>query len=334
LDLRSLPVTNDLQKSVFDFGRFHEVRLIGEGAFGKVNLWQDNTSADLIAVKRVPLQFWDIIDGKVDEKVLREVQSLLRFRHPYIVPLLGYDVQIDLKVLRIAMPYIGSNSLQTVLDSPQNHPWFTVTAKTIILLGIIIGMYFVHCGGIIHRDLKPENVLLDPISHYPKIADFGVSREANANPTMRTPLSLSPRIDRTMAGTEPAGSPLYMAPEVIAGRGYSCKADIFSFGVLLYQIVTGKQPSQGVEDDAAGVYKLYEKVMAGIREEIPDTVEPLAKSLISRCWDNDPHNRPSFLEIFDECQMNQFRIFGEVDIAELVAFIQQLSARSPYLNTN
>jgi serine/threonine protein kinase len=113
------------------------------------------------------------------------------------------------------MPYIGPDSLESVLRSPQDHPWLTPTSKTVILVGIVLGMYFLQCGGTTHRNLKPANVLLDPTSHYPKIADFGLSAE---------------------------GDPLYTAPEILLTEGCSKKADAFSFGVLLYEIVTGQKP--------------------------------------------------------------------------------------------
>jgi serine/threonine protein kinase len=187
-------------------------------------------------------------------------------------------------------------------------------------------MYFVHCGGIIHRDLKPANVLLDQASHYPKIADFGLSREADLNSIITedtiAPLCIPPGIDKTMAMTGSVGSPLYMAPEIIAGRGYSSKADVFSFGVLLYEIVTGKQPRQDCGD--ASLSTFYKKVTAGAREEISDTVEPFTASLINRCWDDDPHNRPSFLEIFDELRENHFKIFSAVDPEPVERYLQSL----------
>jgi serine/threonine protein kinase len=217
--------------------------------------------------------------------------------------------------------------LKTVLESPEDHERFISTAKTVIIVGIVIGMYFVHCGGIIHRDLKPANVLLDPISHYPKIADFGVSRPANVNTSKgearSNPLSLAPGLDKTMAMTGQIGSPLYMAPEIIAGRSYSSKADVFSFGVLLYEIVTGKQPCQDCGD--CSIFHFYEKVISGARETIPETVEAFTAALIRRCWDDDPHKRPTFLEIFDELQEHHFKIFSVVDPEAVDEFLQSLS---------
>jgi hypothetical protein len=88
--------------------------------------------------------------------------------------------------------------------------------------------------------------------------------------------------------------------------------------------VTGKQPCQGVEDNTVGVYQLHAKVTTGVRETIPDTVEPFTASLISRCWADDPHNRPTFLEIFDELKENRFKIFSTVDTQAVEQFIQLL----------
>jgi serine/threonine protein kinase len=242
LDLRSLPVSNDLQRGDFNFDRFHQLDHIGGGTYGQVDLYQANASDDMIAVKIVTPKN----DGVANKKILQEVHFLMRFRHPCIISLLGFHVQDDRNLLRIAMPYVGPDSLKTVLGSPLEHEWFSLTAKTIIIVGIVIGMYFVHCGGIIHRDLKPANVLLDPDSHYPNIADFGLSPQATANSATTgdttTPLFMTPGIDKTMAMTDRVDSPLYMAPKVITGRPYSSKADVFSFGVLLYEIVTGKWP--------------------------------------------------------------------------------------------
>jgi serine/threonine-protein kinase len=218
------------------------------------------------------------------------------------------------------MPYVGPDSLETVLGSPHKYSWLTLTSKTVIIVGITIGMYVVHCGGIIHRDLRPANVLLDPISHYPKITDFGLSRQANANTTEReggsTLLSLTPGLDKTMAMTGSVGSRLYMAPEVIEGRGYSSKADVFSFGIFLYEIVTGKPPCQGCGDNT--VSSFCRKVTAGDREEIPDTVRPFTESPIRRCWDHDPHMRPTFLEISDELRKNGFHIFSSFGLADFL----------------
>jgi serine/threonine protein kinase len=326
--LTSRSDSDEQQSSVFQFDHFQKVSLIGEGCQGEVHLYHHNDSIDRIAVKSVSLQRYAHIDATVKEKVLREVKSLVKFRHPSIVPLLGYDLQIDSKLLRIAMPYIGSYSLESVLKSPQNHPWLTLTAKTIIIVGIVIGMYFVHCGGIIHRDLKPANVLLDPITHYPKIADFGLSREGDADVARAggedPRLWMTSDVGLTITATGCVGSPLYRAPEIISSDHYSNKVDVFSFGVLLYEIVTGKQPIQGVEDNTDVVFQLFAKVRAGDREPIPETVEPFTASLISCCWDGDPHNRPTFQDIFDDLRYNSFKIFSTVDPEAVVQYLQSL----------
>jgi serine/threonine protein kinase len=203
------------------------------------------------------------------------------------------------------MPYIGPDSLESVLQSPESHPWLSFTSKTMIIVGIVIGMHFIHRGEIIHRDLKPANILLDPISHCPKIADFGLSRGENVNITM----------------SHDVGTPLYRAPEIIIGTRYTNKVDIFSFGVLLFEIVTGRQPLQ---DCGGNEFQLSMKVTAGAREKIPDTVERFTAGLISRCWDGDPGQRPTFREIFSELQANRFKLFSAVDSQAVEQFLQSL----------
>jgi serine/threonine protein kinase len=297
--------SNELQNKPFAFDSYRKVGLIGKGAQGKVNRYQHKASDELIAVKRSRLEAPDITNAIVKDKILREIHSLMRFRHPCIVQLLGYDLQIESRVMRIAMPYIGPDSLESVLKSPENHPWLSSTSKTMIIVGIVVGMYLVHYGGIIHRDLKPANILIDPISHCPKIADFGLSREENINISM----------------TYETGTPLYMAPEMFVGERYSNKVDIFSFGILLYEIVTGQKPLQGCGD---GQFQLLSKILHGDREKIPDTVEPFTAGLIRRCWDGNPHRRPAFVEIFYELQANRFKVFDAVDSEAVEQFLQSL----------
>jgi serine/threonine protein kinase len=168
-------------------------------------------------------------------------------------------------------------------------------------------MYLVHSGGIVHRDLKPANILLDPTSHCPIIADFGFSREEDVSVTM----------------TSRKGTPLYMAPELFLDEHvhYSNKVDVFSFGVLLYEIVTGEKPFQ----DCGGIaYRLFDKIRNGSRATIPDTVEPFIRGLISRCWDGNPERRPNFLDIFYELREHQFKIFPAVESQAVEQFLRSL----------
>jgi serine/threonine protein kinase len=308
-DLSSLSESNKLQNCAFDFDDYRKVGRIGKGVQGKVHRYKSTMSGELIAVKSSPLKDCDISDGVVNGKILREVHSLMRFHHPCILPLLGYDFQIESKILRIVMPDLGPGSLESVLTSPENYPWISFTSKTMIIAGIVVGMYLIHSGGIIHRDLKPANILLDPTSHCPIIADFGLSREEDVSVTM----------------THEQGTPLYMAPELLDDEHYcsrySNKVDIFSFGILLYEIVTGQKPLQ---DCGCSHVKLFNKIRDGSRASIPDTVALFAADLVSRCWDGDPDRRPKFLEIFYELRDHRFKIFSAVDSQAVEQFLHLL----------
>jgi serine/threonine protein kinase len=115
-----------------------------------------------------------------------------------------------------------------------------------------------------------------------------------------------------------------MAPEVIGYGHYSNKADVFSFGALLYEIVTGRQPRQDIADDQNGVYELYEKMLSGSREAITDTVEAFTVDLIRRCWAGDPVDRPTFLDIFNHLLANRFKLFSTVDPESVDNFLRSL----------
>jgi hypothetical protein len=115
-----------------------------------------------------------------------------------------------------------------------------------------------------------------------------------------------------------------MAPEIIDGRHYSNKVGVFSFRVLLYEIVTGQQPCQGVPNTTGGVYQLYGKVLSRSRQPIPENVEPFTASLISRCWHQEPDHRPTFHEIFDELRDNSFKLFSSVDPEAVKQYLRSL----------
>jgi hypothetical protein len=116
-------------------------------------------------------------------------------------------------------------------------------------------------------------------------------------------------------------------------RWWTCtlleRIDIFSFGVLLYEIVTGEKPLQCCE---LSHFQLFTKVMAGNREKISDAVEQFIRGLISRYWEGNPGHRLTFLEICYELQAHRFKVFNAVDSQEVWQFLQSLLWSSPSRN--
>lgn len=143
-----------------------------------------------------------------------------------------------------------------------------------IALDVANGMAYLHSRDIIHRDLKPSNVLLTR-DHRAKIADFGMS-VANAGQEL----------------TAETGTYRFMAPEVIRHESYSSNADVYSFGVFLWQLITRQVPF-GSMTPVQAAYAVAE----GRRPEIPESTPRRLKEIIEACWDQDSHKRPSFTYI-------------------------------------
>ena len=170
-----------------------------------------------------------------------------------------------------------------------------------------------HSRGIIHRDLKPENILIDD-NYHPKIGGFSTCKIFSHSLTTSDEFKLS----------EPTGTPVYMAPELFGGSDkYGCGIDIYAFSILAYEIVTGEQP---YELRNLTVYYLFNSVSSGQRPILTDEVTKPMKDLISRCWNEDIDERPSFYDIFNMLSKDPKLYFKEdLDEEEIRDFIQFLN---------
>ena len=164
---------------------------------------------------------------------------------------------------------------------------WNLTKKLRVIAGIAFGLAYLHKMGIIHCNLKPDNILLDENMH-PHIADFGLSK-------MLPDTKDAIRDFVTMTGD--MGTPLYMAPEIMNGEKYNCQADVFSFGMILYELMTGHAPWQGCEPPIRKIHELSMRVTSGQRPEIPAHIPENIKELIESCWDPSPEARPTMEEI-------------------------------------
>jgi len=150
--------------------------------------------------------------------------------------------------------------------------------KNRFIYEISLGMYHLHREGIIHRDLAARNILLS--KHLDaKVGDFGMSRQTEA--------------EDSAGVTQATVGPLkWMAPEAIAQGQYSKATDSFSFGVVMWEIITGQEPWQGISAVEAAIKIVTE----GKRLDMPDTL-PWLQSIMADCWMTEPENRPTFGDI-------------------------------------
>ena len=200
-----------------DIRNYKPIEEIRKGAFGIVYLVEDIVTKEQFAAKV-------LMNQSVKQKFInREISILMRTNHPSIIKFIGYSLTDfnDENNVTIIMKLAEKGSFGDYLDKKDKID-DTITQK--ILIGLVRGMIYLHQNQIIHRDLKPENVVLDS-DYNPLITDFGLSK-----------------IDTSGQNTQDVGTYLYMAPEVYTTQSYNGKADVYSFGVILFQVVTGKRP--------------------------------------------------------------------------------------------
>ena len=173
---------------------------------------------------------------------------------------------------------------------------FDNTIRQIILIGIARGMMLIHQHRIIHHDLKLGNVLIDD-NYYPHFTDFGM-------------LQCFENYEPMMSTSGDFGSPAYMAPEVIEGETYTTKADVYSFGILMFEVITDIIPYHNIRSS----YQLRLKVVNdGLRPEFSTPVKPALKLLIEKCWSPLQDKRPTFKEIFNKLAFGKDIVIDDDD---------------------
>nr|XP_029541124.1 mitogen-activated protein kinase kinase kinase 21-like isoform X2 [Oncorhynchus nerka] len=263
-----------------DFSELVLEEIIGVGGFGKVyrGAWKDQE----VAVKAARQDPDEDITATSDG-VKQEAKLFSMLQHPNIIKLEG--VCLEEPNLCLVMEYARGGTLNRALTGRRIPPHILVNWA----VQIARGMHYLHEEAvvpIIHRDLKSCNILLlekienDDIGRKTlKITDFGLAREWHNTTKMSA-----------------AGTYSWMAPEVIKSSLFSKGSDVWSYGVLLWELLTGEVPYRGID----GLAVAYGVAVNKLTLPIPSTCpEPFAK-LMEECWEQDPHIRPSFASILEQ----------------------------------
>ena len=207
---------------------YKNCKQINKGAYGNIYEVEEKATKKKYAAKVIKII--DENDKDVLEMIKREVSIMMRVVHPTIVRFYGYCEIPNKKSVMILMELFKRGSLDDLLKEEQKSladPDYDNTIRQIILIGISYGMMKLHQKHVIHRDLKPGNILIDN-EFYPHIADFGLSKIYDA--------------DGSIEQSKVCGTPIYMAPEINKTVKYNGKVDVYSFGIIMYQVVTGQNP--------------------------------------------------------------------------------------------
>jgi len=211
-------------------GKYQVVRILGEGGMGQVLLAREPVTDSLVAIKMIKPEFLN--KGWAVHRFLTEARHMYKMSHPAIIRVL--DVSDRAEGPYFVMPYMSGGSLADKIKPGEPLPSQTILP---IASAVAEALQHAHSHGITHRDLKPSNILLDGEgrSH---LADFGLLRTFHNDTIIDAG---QPQIE----GTVP-----YMSPAVAAGKAEDTRCDIYSFGCLLYEMLTGQPPYQGPSVDA------------------------------------------------------------------------------------
>src|SRR5690242_8530854 len=249
------------------FGRYELVREIGRGAMGVVYEALDPTIARKIALKAIR---FDGIGTTADEAARRfknEARAAGGLNHPNIVTV--YDAGEDNGILYLAMEFIEGSTLEALIRQQRT----IATAQTIdIIRQVCAGLDFAHAKGIVHRDIKPGNIMLAG-NRVVKITDFGIARAGEA---------------MTITG-QVVGTPNYMSPEQVLGKPLDGRSDLFSVGVILYEMVTGERPFEG-QSITTIMYKIVHETPIPPRK-LDATIHPGLSAVVEKALSKSTEDR-------------------------------------------
>jgi serine/threonine protein kinase/tetratricopeptide (TPR) repeat protein len=250
-------------------GHYRIVEKIGQGGMGVVYLAHDERLDRNVAIKVLPPGM--LTEESVKSRFKNEAMALAKLNHPNIATIHDFDMQsgVDFLVMELIS---GSTLDRKIANGPLSE-----SETVYISLQVLGALGAAHRLGIIHRDLKPSNIIVGPDQHV-KVLDFGLSRTLNNSKPESTK---SIEDDQQTAGTL-----AYMAPEVLQGRSSDARTDIWSYGVLVYEISSGHRPFVGRTP-----FELSSAILNSDPESLPPHLSQGFRSIVSRCLLREPQRR-------------------------------------------
>ncbi|MCZ7546755.1 MAG: serine/threonine-protein kinase [Anaerolineae bacterium] len=293
----------------------YELRaLIGKGGFGAVyRAWQPTLGRE-VAIKIILPQYADHPD--FIRRFEAEAQLVARLEHPYIVPL--YDYWREPGGAYLVMRYLRGGSARAALA---RGPW-SPDAAARLLDQVAAALSAAHRAGVIHRDIKPDNLLLDEDDNA-YLADFGIAK------------TLSADVTRTEGVV---GSPAYLSPEQLKGEAVTPQTDLYSLGIVLYELLTGQHPFPDVTPTTLIVKHLNEPLpsLAMVRPDLPVALDRVLQKATAKAPADRYPDAPALAAAFHATLAGQpaAPVFGDAattpDLAPIVVMAAPPEPANPY----
>ncbi len=248
-------------------GKYRLLKKIGEGGMGEVYLARNEETGREVALKILPSELTR--NTQYIERFRREATAVAKLEHPHIIKV--YEIDEQDGVHFFSMEYLGGLTLRSFIDQSGRIP---IPEAVAIITDIAGALEYAHSQGIIHRDVKPDNIIADESGAF-KVMDFGIARMEEG-----TQLTVTGSI---------MGTPDYMSPEQASGKKVDLRADIYSLGIVFYEMVTGRLPFSG--KTAVEVLQMHLKQAP----ESPKTINPdipgRLASVINKMLEKQPADR-------------------------------------------
>jgi len=285
---------------ISQLGRYEILGELGQGAMGIVYKAKDPLIDRVVAIKTINLGLALDEKEEYEGRFYQEAKAAGRLNHPNIVTI--YDVGKSGEIAYIAMEFLQGRELRDVMNDSGSLP---VDQVLDIVAQVASGLAYAHEHDIVHRDVKPSNIMIIRDGHA-KITDFGIARMASSAVRTQTGMVL--------------GSPKYMSPEQVMGKNIDQRSDIFSLGVMLYEMLTGAAPFNG-ENVNAIMYQTLNAVPAppnSLNSALPEMLNFIVAKALAKSVDDRYQNAKDFAVDLRACRDTLPRSTNQIDVSQPV----------------